>query len=82
MNIPEGWVLVPIKPTEKMLGAAYGILSIDDDARWMAEATWEEMLAAAPKPPEMRSEIASHNFYTEPAGHESFVWPTWSWTIL
>jgi len=57
--IPEGWQLVPIEPTEKMIDAACqsGISvngrpiwkhTIDKQAIWK----WKTMLAAAPKPEE------------------------------
>ena len=42
-EIPEGWKLVPVKPTEDMLNAV----------AWpgCAATDWEHMLAAAPQPP-------------------------------
>ena len=57
--IPEGWQLVPIEPTKKMIDAAcqMGISvngrpiwkhTIDKQAIWK----WKTMLAAAPKPEE------------------------------
>ena len=41
--VPEGWKLVPVKPTEDMLNAV----------AWpgCAATDWEHMLAAAPQPP-------------------------------
>jgi hypothetical protein len=42
--VPEGWQLVPIKPTPVMGHAGEDAL-VDTDSAW---AIWAEMLAAAP----------------------------------
>jgi hypothetical protein len=45
VSVPEGWKLVPIKPTQKMLDAPHHM--------WQPEAlnVWNAMLAAAPSQP-------------------------------
>jgi len=45
--IPEGWKLVPIKPTEEMIDAPFDLPSDSLDA---PEIIYEAMLAAAPSP--------------------------------
>lgn len=58
MNTPEGWKLVPVEPTDKMLEAAW-----DSDAAdyvgehkriWQLGPAYSAMLAAAPTPPEQQ----------------------------
>lgn len=43
--IPDGWKLVPIEPTEKMLTASYMFSHVDNTID-----SWKAMLAAAPHP--------------------------------
>lgn len=43
--IPDGWKLVPIEPTPKMLVAAMGMFTAEE----LAEA-WGDMIEAAPVP--------------------------------
>jgi hypothetical protein len=56
-SIPEGWMLVPIEPTEKMINEGTcastlpGPRYIDSAC---AKQCWEYMLAAAPKPEESK----------------------------
>ena len=45
--VPEGYVLVPVDPTDKMVGEAH---SIDQSHGSWPRALWERLLAAAPKP--------------------------------
>jgi hypothetical protein len=47
--VPEGWKLVPIKPTRNMIDAAHDSQCI---TRYEATITWEEMIKASPEPPE------------------------------
>jgi hypothetical protein len=47
--VPEGWKLVPIKPTRNMIDAAHDSQCI---TRYEATITWEEMIEASPTPPE------------------------------
>jgi hypothetical protein len=47
--VPEGWKLVPIKPTRNMIDAAHDSGYID---HYEAEITWEIMVAAAQEPSE------------------------------
>lgn len=55
MNVPKGWKLVPIQPTEKMRVAGDAAGQFEDDyprdSRRAAEVVYEAMLAVAPKPP-------------------------------
>ena len=57
-QVPEGWKLVPIQPTEEMRRraqdylAAEGIIVSD----WLIHTSYTEMLAAAPKAPEGRED--------------------------
>jgi hypothetical protein len=44
-GIPEGWKLVPVKPTDEMMDAGRGI-----DGSWTAGNVWALMVAAAPEP--------------------------------
>jgi hypothetical protein len=43
---PEGWQLVPVEPTKEMVGNEYN--------REMLATIWKSMLAASPKPGEMK----------------------------
>lgn len=45
--VPEGWRLVPVDPTEKMIGESIDAGRFDEDD---AVFFWASMLAAAPKP--------------------------------
>lgn len=55
MEIPEGWVLVPIEPTREMVAAATEraaeLIQADTSTPYVAEETWQAILAAAPPPP-------------------------------
>jgi hypothetical protein len=46
--VPEGWKLLPIKPTRNMIDAAHDNQCI---TRYEATITWEEMIGASPAPP-------------------------------
>lgn len=48
--IPEGWQLVPNEPTPKMCHAAFK----DRNGEFSNASQWSAMLAAAPKPEEMK----------------------------
>ena len=51
-SVPEGWQLVPIEPTEKMLKASAGQYV---NGRYGYDlAKYRAMLAAAPQPPEQK----------------------------
>jgi len=47
-NVPEGWKLVPAKPTEEMLYALGNLRRMGQWA-WQNSEAWEAMLAAAPE---------------------------------
>ena len=47
MNIPEGFVLVPVEPTGEMVEEVQDLGRIDPDD---VEAIWSGMLAASPAP--------------------------------
>lgn len=50
-NVPDGWKLVPVEPTEAMMDA--GLYQSSHDATWAdVFSSWKDMLAAAPEPPE------------------------------
>ncbi|MDB5822228.1 MAG: hypothetical protein JWR21_932 [Herminiimonas sp.] len=49
-SVPEGYVLVPIEPTEAMKEAWTG--TVHSEQTMCASSDWSAMLAAAPKPPE------------------------------
>lgn len=56
MAIPEGWILMPIKPTPEMLAeGCKGAISTQvllDDRRFACEAAvWEGFVAKRPEPP-------------------------------
>lgn len=44
--VPDGWKLVPITPTPKMIHAAY----TDRNGNFGSESQWAAMLAASPEP--------------------------------
>lgn len=46
MAAPSGWILVPEKPTDRMIA-----LANDRHDFWFAEYVYETMLSAAPSPP-------------------------------
>ena len=53
MNIPKGYKLVPVEPTEEMRKAIYGLLSAYDDGSDITPAFFMKMLInAAPAPPQ------------------------------
>ena len=53
MNIPKGYKLVPVEPTEEMRKAIYGLLSAYDDGSDITPAFFMKMLInAAPDPPQ------------------------------
>lgn len=54
MNIPAGWKLVPVEPTEEML-AALGTERLPFSTKRNDEP-WHKMLAAAPTPPALQLE--------------------------
>lgn len=51
--VPDGWRLVPVKPTETMLKATHDAAYIWGNKPWREaeKARWSAMLAAAPTPP-------------------------------
>lgn len=51
MNIPKGYKLVPIEPTEEMIQAAYTEMGTPSCCA-LDEAAYRAMLAAAPAPPQ------------------------------
>ncbi|OBU85508.1 hypothetical protein [Chromobacterium subtsugae] len=50
--VPDGWRLVPIKPTEEMIRKSYwsGAGEINIHEEWAKREVWGRMLAAAPSP--------------------------------
>lgn len=46
-EVPEGWRLVPVEPTEEML-AASGMYLGGDDYDWTASQVWSAMLKSSP----------------------------------
>lgn len=58
-EVPDGWVLVPIEPTEKMVNEGSCAQTFQHGHRYIGEyaakAAWRSMLAAAPRPPEEAS---------------------------
>lgn len=63
-DIPDGWALVPIEPTEAMHAAA----NREWDGRMSARSAgvWQAMIGAAPgyKPPEQWRHVKTDGFYT------------------
>ena len=51
-SVPEGWKLVPVEPTELMVGVAERIDWASPDIRGNVINQWQAMLAAAPQPKE------------------------------
>lgn len=56
MSVPEGWVLMPVKPTQEMLHEACGrAISTDvllDDTRYACEiACYQAFIDKRPQPP-------------------------------
>ena len=49
MNIPKGYKLVPVEPTEEMLSAMWSIMHSHGAS---TKVCYEAMLAAAPTPPQ------------------------------
>lgn len=53
-SVPDGWQLVPVEPTQRMLEAAF--LRIESEGisttPWLRASIYRAMLAAAPKPGE------------------------------
>lgn len=53
VQVPQGWRLVPEKPTDEMMRVGYwsgaGNVSIQEE--WARREVWGRMLAAAPQPP-------------------------------
>ena len=53
--VPQGWKLVPVEPTEKMIIEGGCAQTLKDGHRYIGECAaktaWSFMLAAAPKPP-------------------------------
>jgi hypothetical protein len=72
MNVPEGWMLVPVVPTEAMKKAGGHANSewLNDnapigEARYATpmESVWRDMLAAAPKPPAPKRDAKVYGGY-------------------
>ena len=55
-EVPNGWKLVPVEPTEKMVNEGGCAQTFQHGHRYIGEyaakAAWRFMLAAAPQPPE------------------------------
>ena len=53
--VPQGWKLVPVEPTEKMISEGGCAQTLKDGHRYIGECAaktaWSFMLAAAPQPP-------------------------------
>lgn len=49
MNIPEGFKLVPVEPTDEMLSAMWSVMHSHGAS---TKVCYESMLAAAPTPPQ------------------------------
>jgi len=49
LRVPEGWKLVPVKPTEKMVEVGYA--AINCKATSPTRLAWNAMITAAPTPP-------------------------------
>jgi hypothetical protein len=55
-SVPEGWKLVPVKPTTAMLGDAHATVpGVCDVCPADIEDIWETMLSASPSPPVIES---------------------------
>ena len=54
-EVPQGWKLVPVEPTEKMISEGCCAQTLKDGHRYIGECAaktaWSFMLAAAPTPP-------------------------------
>lgn len=50
MNIPNGFKLVPVEPTEEMISGFWGEITHGDEEREAAKLAYSDMLAAAPTP--------------------------------
>lgn len=48
MNIPNGFKLVPVEPTEEMIEGFWGEITHGDEEREAAKLAYSDMLAAAP----------------------------------
>lgn len=47
----EGWVMVPVKPTEAMIDNAVGTLTVLNGSEWeLARQFYAAMISSAPKP--------------------------------
>lgn len=60
-TIPDGWALVPVDPTPKMLDAAEAIDWGDADVRGSCCNQWHAMVAAVPNAAARRREAAPYN---------------------
>ena len=47
--VPDGWKVVPVEPTPKMLTAAYSVVRWDQDADVATRASYSAMLSASPE---------------------------------
>lgn len=70
MSIPEGFKLVPVEPTDEMLGAVWSV--INSNGGYGTKACYEAMLDAAPTPPqpiydEAKERELFEEFYSERA---------------
>lgn len=57
MNIPEGWKLVPVEPTQAMVEAAFDALP-NSPFEGRIRTHYRAMLAAAPTPPAQKDDEA------------------------
>jgi hypothetical protein len=75
MNLPEGWKLVPVEPTEEMCRAAESCKYASSSEQWLGgytpenvEGIYKTMLAVAPTPPAQEDEPVA--FVTEENGEQ------------
>lgn len=61
-EIPEGWQLVPVKPTMEMIKNAAGD---HEGENWLPHSLWASMLAAAPSAPAVWQPDAGAQWYLE-----------------
>ena len=64
--VPQGWKLVPVEPTEKMISEGCCAQTLKDGHRYIGECAaktaWSFMLAAAPTPPAAATTVMPEPF--------------------